>query len=796
MSTPRSDRRRWLQQSLMSTTALTCAPLTTLAATSPAPAAGTQRLWYRRPADEWVQALPVGNGRLGAMVFGGISTERLQLNENSFFAGGPYAPPLPKAREALPKIRQLIFAGQYAEAQKLADETFIPKPGGQMAYQPLAELSLHFPGLENAAGYERSLDLAGAVASTSFTTKDFGRPSTWTREVYASAVDDVIVVRLSSTRAKALHVVLQLSAPHQQQVQIEDGHTLVVTGRSPDQGEISGRLPFECRVQVRATGGRLRSERGGLAVEGADEVLLLIAGATGYKRYDDVSGDPTAANRAVLAKLAGRTEAELRAAHQAAHRALFERFSLDLGQGPNAALPTDERIARSTEGKDPGLAALYVDYGRYLLLASSRAGTRHPANLQGLWNERTNPPWQSKWTININAQMNYWPAEACQLGETLEPLVCLVEDLAQTGQRVAREAYGAPGWVAFHNTDVWRVATPTDGSFWGLWPMGGVWLLQNLWEAWLYRRDVAFLRRIYPLMKGAAEFQLATLVRDPKSGKLVTCPSLSPENAHPFGSSLCAGPACDNQLLRDLFAHTAEAARTLKTDADFARQCLATREQLPPDRVGSSGQLQEWQEDWDLRAPEIHHRHVSHLYALFPSDQITPEETPALFAAARNALTRRGDDATGWGIGWRINLWARLKDGNHAHEVLALLLQPERSYPNLFDAHPPFQIDGNFGGASGIVEMLVQSHRGRVELLPALPSAWPTGRVQGLAARGGFVLDMDWAGGAVQRLRVQARKEGCAERCELRWAGGQATLKLQPGQVAVLERRGDQLITA
>ncbi|MCY4743428.1 glycoside hydrolase family 95 protein [Pelomonas sp. UHG3] len=784
-----TTRRSWLQQQASQAALLRLGvPLMPLlAAPTQAQAAGSEhRLWYRRPADEWVQALPVGNGRLGAMVFGGTHMERLQLNENSFFSGGPYDTTNPKAREGLPKVRELVFAGRYAEAEKLANETLLGTPNRQMSYQPLAELLLVFPGLDGVRDYERSLDLDEAVATTRFRAGS----ATLTREVYASAADQLIVVRLSADKPKWITADITLTAPHQKSSGGEGQHTLWVAGTSPTVGGIEGRLPFECRLQLIARGGKVSARNGGLAVQGADEVFILIAGATGYKRFDDISADPAALNAQTLAAALARGPEALRQAHREDHQALFQRVAIDLGTGPNGALPTDERIARFAEGRDPGLAALYLQYGRYLLLASSRPGSRFPANLQGLWNEKTNPSWGSKWTININTEMNYWPAELCNLGETVEPLFAMVEDLAITGAGVAQKMFGAPGWVAFHNTDGWRVAAPTDGAQWGLWPMGGVWLVNTLWESWLFRRDPALLRRLYPLLKGAAEFQLATLVKDPKSGFMVTNPSVSPENSHPHGSSVCAGPAMDSQLLRDLFAYAAEAARELRTDRPFARDCLAMRDRLPPDRIGQAGQLQEWLEDWDLQAPELQHRHVSHLYALYPSAQITPEDTPALAAAARNVMVRRGDDTTGWGIGWRINLWARLQDGEQAYATLNRLLHPKRSYPNLFDAHPPFQIDGNFGGAAGIAELLLQSHRGRITLLPACPKAWPDGRVRGLCARGGFELAFSWRGGELQTLSIASKIGGSTE---LRWRGGQLPLKLAAGQTARFERRDGRL---
>ncbi|MDV3457078.1 glycoside hydrolase family 95 protein [Sphingomonas sp. HF-S4] len=737
--------------------------------------ADTHRLWYRQPAVKWTEALPVGNGRAGAMVFGGVARERLQLNEDTLWSGGRYHPVNPAARAALPEVRRLIFAGRYAEAQALADATLMAKPLKQMAYQTAGDLFIDMPQFveTDIRDYERELDLDAACASTRFVANG----THFRRDVVACAIRQVIAVRLSADRSGAISCEVSLTSPLQRALTV-DGDTIVLSGRNGDKEGVASALRFEVRARVIARGGASTARDGKIGVQGADEVTLLIAMATSFRRFDDVSGDPAAITRTRLDAARAHDFMTIAAQAAAEHRRLYRGVQLDLGRTDAANQPTDLRIQASEQANDPALATLYFNYARYLLICASRPKSQ-PANLQGIWNDSLDPPWGSKYTININTEMNYWPAEVTGLAECTAPLIEMIRELAESGARTAREMYGARGWVAHHNTDLWRATAPIDGAQWGLWPTGGAWLCTHLWTRYEYGRDVKWLATVYPLMRGAAEFFVDVLQRDPSTGFLVTNPSISPENRHPQGASVCAGPAMDMQILRDLFEQTAAAADILAIDAPFAAQIRTLREQLAPDKVGALGQLQEWQEDWDAAAPERDHRHVSHLYGLYPSHQINLRDTPALAAAARRSLELRGDQSTGWATAWRINLWARLGDGDHAHRILKFLLGPGRTYPNMFDAHPPFQIDGNFGGAAAIAEMLLQSRGDELLLLPALPKAWPTGSVRGLRAKGACTVDLHWRAGLLRHADLVSAIGGVYR---VHLGERSVTVTLQPGR--------------
>ncbi len=772
---------------LTATAALALASSAAMAKT-PAKSGRKNTLWYKQPARFWEEALPLGNGRLGAMVFGRVAQERIQLNEDTLWSGGPYRADSAEAYGALPEVRKLIADGKYKEATELASQKMMGRPLHQTAYGTLGDLLLTFNEASKPTQYERALDLATAISTAQLSD---GQGHETVREAFVSAPDQVVVMRLEARKGvigfdvtwrgpRAVSVPGAVYAGHDEKLippsttdwlMTEPGEPLpagaalspdgdgaiLCTGRNEVGESTAAALTYAFRVKV-ISDGQVTFQDGKLRVRGAKTVTLLIAAATSFVNYADVSGDPVAKARQQTETAARKSYSALKKAHLADYQPLFESVSLDLGQGAADMEPTDKRVRAADQTDDPGLHALYFQYARYLMISSSRPGTQ-AANLQGIWNDSTTPPWGSKYTININTEMNYWPADPAGLGGCVEPLIRLVEDLAVTGAKTARTMYNARGWMAHHNTDIWRASAPIDGPMWGLWPCGGAWLCNSLWDHYDYSRDPVLPARFYPLMKGASLFFLDTLIEDPKGRGLVTSPSVSPENQHPFGSSLCAGPAMDRQIIRDLFAHTIACGQLTGEEAGFLAQLKQVHDRLAPDQIGKAGQLQEWLDDWDTAAPEQQHRHVSHLYGVYPSDQMNVRDTPDLIRAAQQTLKVRGDMATGWGTAWRLCLWARMGEGDHAYRILKDLVGPERTYPNLFDAHPPFQIDGNFGGAAGIMEMLLQSWGGDIRLLPALPSAWPSGEVQGLKARGAITVDLAWRHGALTRCDLKGRPD-------------------------------------
>ncbi|GGJ67710.1 glycoside hydrolase family 95 protein [Streptomyces brasiliensis] len=762
------------------------------------PGASRLALWYDKPAGQWLEALPLGNGRLGAMVFGGVDTEQLQLNEDTLWAGGPYEPANPQGLANLPEIRRRVFAGEWTSAQDLINSTFLGIPVGELMYQTVGNLRLTFPDTGEVSSYRRELDLDTAVATTTYVRNGVA----YRRETFVSHADQVMVVRLTADAPGALSFTAAFDSPQQAQTSSPDRITAALEGTGETREGVTGRVRFRALARARAEGGIVRSENGTLSVDGADAVTLLVSVGTSYNDYRDASGDHRARAERPLNAAADTPYGQLRSRHVRDHRALFRRVTLDLGTTDAAGAPTDERVAAFGQGDDPQLVTLHYQFGRYLLIASSRPGTQ-PANLQGIWNDQLSPPWSSKFTININTEMNYWPAPTTNLLECWEPIFALLDDLAQAGQKTARVQYGADGWVAHHNTDVWRGTAPVDGAFWGMWPTGGAWLATSVWEHYRFTGDSAALRRRLPVVEGAVRFFLDALVPDPTTGYLVTCPSVSPENAHHPDASACAGPTMDNQILRDLFDGYLAACDALGTTSPYADRVRQARAQLPPMKIGAVGQLQEWQQDWDAGAPEQQHRHISHLYGLHPSNQITKRDTPELFQAALKTLEMRGDDGTGWSLAWKINFWARAEDGARSHKLLTDLLTPDHTAPNLFDLHPPFQIDGNFGATAGVTEWLLQSHTGEVHLLPALPPQLPEGRVTGLLARGGLTVGLSWSDGALTHAHLAASQSGSVR---LRTAapvivhstgGAKTEVKRPESTVAVFETEagGEYVIT-
>ncbi|TWI85134.1 alpha-L-fucosidase 2 [Lacibacter cauensis] len=889
------------------------------------------KLWYKQPAVKWTEALPVGNGRIGAMIFGGVENDRIQFNEETLWSGAPRNYSRPGAYNYLDSIRQLLFAGKQKEAEALAEREFMglksfeaersgwiatvtadkkyaaanfddsdwktmtvphwdgwetvgfealdgavwlrtsfvlpenwkeedmvfdfnrirdwdytyvngqlvgsqqnaegrkytvaknllqkgkntiailvlnfsnkggvygykdtaihtgvypkgretekislngqwkyfvlndnPPPVGtyQADYQPFGDLNLQFANTTGFSNYKRELNIADAIASTSYSLAGVE----YKREYFVSAPNQALVTRITANRKASISFSAVLTSPHRSYTVEKLNANTVVLSVKVRVGELKGKS----YLQVKTVGGTVIIDNGKLIITNADEATVFLTVGTNYKNYKDITADPSQPCVAALKSLEGKTYQQVKAAHVAEYKKWFNTFSITMGDSKKAVLPTDERLANFANGDDPSFAALYTQYGRYLLISSSRPGTR-PANLQGIWNDLTNPPWGSKYTTNINAEMNYWPAELLNLSPMHEPLFDMISELAVTGKQTAKDHYNAPGWVLHHNTDLWRGTAPINAANHGIWVTGGAWLCQHLWERYLFTQDKNFLRnRAYPIMKEAALFFNSFLIKDPKTGYLISTPSNSPEQG-----GLVAGPTMDHQIIRALLQHVIEASEILNVDVALRATLKEKYKQIAPNMIGKHGQLQEWMQDVDN--PNNKHRHISHLWGMYPGNEINYDETPAMMNAAKQSLIFRGDEATGWSLGWKINCWARFKDAEHAFTMVKMLLSPVKggagSYPNLFDAHPPFQIDGNFGGAAGIAEMLVQSHTKYIDILPALPAAFANGEVKGICVRGGFVMDMQWSNGKLTKLKVLSK---AGTELRLRYNGKTKTIK-------------------
>ncbi|WP_066438224.1 glycosyl hydrolase family 95 catalytic domain-containing protein [Chryseobacterium sp. CCH4-E10] len=724
---------------------------------------GKYKLWYDKPAQQWVEALPIGNGRIAAMVYGDPYKEKLQLNESTFWSGGPSRNDNPDGAKVLDSIRYYLFNGNYKRAQVLADKGLTAKTLHGSAFQNIGDLTLDFHNLGNVKSYYRELDIEKALTTTTFISNG----TYFKREVFASIPDNVVVVKLSADKKNALNFTATFDSELKKDVQAE-GFTLQMGGLSSTLEGLEGKVKYNAIAKFSTKGGKTLVSGKSVLVSNANEVTILISIATNFTDYKTLNTDEVVKSRKYISEAEHKNFKTLFINHLKTYQHYFKRVDFDLGTSEAAKNPTDIRVKNFAINDDPGLISLYYQFGRYLLISSSQPGGQ-PANLQGIWNNSNKPAWDSKYTININTEMNYWPAEKTNLSEMHEPLIQMIKDLSESGKETAKVMYSSRGWVAHHNTDIWRITGVVDFANAGMWPMGGAWLSQHLWEKYLYNGDKDYLKSVYPVLKSAAQFYEDFLIEEPTHKWLVISPSMSPENipqGHQ-GSALAAGNTMDNQLMFDLFTKTKKAAEILNADAEKIPVWSSIISRLPPMKIGKYGQLQEWMEDLDN--PKDNHRHVSHLYGLFPSNQISPYTKPQLADASKTVLLYRGDISTGWSMGWKVNLWAKLLDGNHANKLIKdqlTLVEKDGwgskggTYPNLFDAHPPFQIDGNFGCTSGITEMLLQTQNGFIDILPALPDVWKNGKISGLKAYGGFEVNIKWENNKAKEVIIKSELGG------------------------------------